>query len=311
MAISLLVEACADGSNLSTSGDPSSDGTLVVSTITAGGDPDRDGFQLTIDGLGSITLEPTDSAQVIISAGRHALGLQSVAGQCSVDPGMTLDVDIASQKTTAVSFAVSCPAVGARVTTTTTGLDIDQDGYRVTVDGIDQAPIPSNAVGFFRSEPGSRTIALTGLASNCAFTGPASQTATIVPNEPAPIEFAVVCTATTGVIEVNLSTSGTDTEGPYQVIVDGVQQSQFLTSSEPEAIFVEPIFVSGGDHLLSLTAPSNCSGGAAPQIVNVTVGGLVRDSVAVNFAVSCTPAPPEGDPWGYDRGSTASTSGLP
>ena len=170
LAISLLVEACADGSNLSTSGDPSSDGTLVVSTITAGGDPDRDGFQLTIDGLGSITLEPTDSAQVIIPAGRHALGLQGVAGQCSVDPGMPVDVDIASQKTTPVSFAVSCPAVGARVTTTTTGLDIDQDGYRVMVDGIDQAPIPSNAVGFFRSEPGSRTIALTGSRASCAFT---------------------------------------------------------------------------------------------------------------------------------------------
>ncbi len=126
-----------------------------------------------------------------------------------------------------VAFAVNCPAVGAGVTVRTTGPDIDQDGYRVTVDGIDQAPIPSNAVAFIRAEPGSRTITLTGLASNCAFTGPASQTVTIVPNQPAPIEFAVVCTATTGVIEVSLSTSGTDTGGPYQVFVDGVQQSQF------------------------------------------------------------------------------------
>ena len=180
------MEACADGSSLSTSGDPSSDGTLVVSTFTAGGDPDLDGFQLTIDGVGSITLEPTDSARVIIPAGRHALGLQGVAGQCSVDPGMPLDVDIASQGTTPVAFAVNCPAVGARVTITTTGLDIDQDGYHVKVDGIDQAPIPSNAVAFIRGEPGRRTIALSGVAPNCAVTGPASQTVTIAPNQPRP-----------------------------------------------------------------------------------------------------------------------------
>ena len=225
------------------------------------GDPDRDGFQLTIDGVNSVTLEPTDSAQVIISAGRHALGCKVSRGNARSILGCRWTWTSRRRERHPWPSRSIVPRLALASRSTTTGLDIDQDGYRVTVDGIDQAPIPSNAVAFFRSEPGSRTIALTGLASNCAFTGPASQTVTIVPNEPAPVEFAVVCTATTGVIEVSLSTSGTDTGGPYQVFVDGVQQSQFLTSSEPEAIFVEPIFVSGGDHLLSLTAPSNCSVG--------------------------------------------------
>jgi hypothetical protein len=307
LAAVIILASCSDHFN-----PPPAEGTLIVSTSTVGGDPDRDGFELTIDGVNSIDLEPIDSVEVVVSAGRHTLGLLGVAGQCSVDPGIPHEVEIPLEGGIPVSFAVNCPAVGARVTTTTTGLDIDQDGYLVTVDGIDQAPIPSNAVAFIRGESGSRRIALTGVAPNCASASPVSQTVTIVPNEPTPIEFAVVCTATTGVIEVSLSTSGTDTGGPYQVFVDGVQQSsQFHTSSEPEAIFVEAIFVSGGDHLLSLTTPSNCSVEAGPQTVNVTVGGLVRDTVGVNFAVSCTPAPPEGNPWGYNRASNTSTSSLP
>jgi hypothetical protein len=268
-------------------GEPSTDGMLTVSTVTVGDDPDRDGFQLTIDGVKSVTLEPTDTTQVIIPAGPHALGLLGVAGQCSVDPGTPLDVDIAPQGTTRAAFELNCPAVGARVTIATTGLDIDQDGYRVAVDGVDQAPISSNAVAFIRAKPGSRTIALTGLAANCTSAGPASRTVTIAPNQASPVEFAVVCTATTGVIEVSLSASGTEVGGDYQVVVDGLRQSQHLTESESIGIFV-----SGGDHLVQLEAPGQCSVVTAPQSINLTVGGLIRDTVEVNFAVTCTPSPP-------------------
>src|SRR2546428_13761931 len=88
----IILAACnGDSGNLDA---PPTEGMLVVSTFTAGGDPDRDGFQLTIDNVGSITLEPTDTAQVIIPAGRHSLGLLGVAGQCAVDPGTPIEVDI-------------------------------------------------------------------------------------------------------------------------------------------------------------------------------------------------------------------------
>jgi hypothetical protein len=131
----VMLGACnADTANL---GEPPADGMLVVSTSTAGGDPDPDGFQLTIDGVGSITLEPTDTAQVIVPAGRHALGLLGVAEQCSVDPGTPLDVDIAPQDTTPVSFAVSCtlapPATSGtvRITASTTGQVSSSTHYAV------------------------------------------------------------------------------------------------------------------------------------------------------------------------------------
>ena len=69
---------------------------------------------------------------------------------------------------------------GARITTTTTGLDFDPDGYRVDVDGTDRGILPTSGTVLTRLDPGSRTIALTGLAPNCTIDGPDSRTVTIV-----------------------------------------------------------------------------------------------------------------------------------
>ena len=130
----ILAACTGDAGNLE---EPPADGMLVVSISTTGGDPDRDGFQLTIDGVGSVSLKPTDTAQVIIPAGRHALGLLGVAEQCSVDPGTPLDVDIAPHATTPVSFAVSCSLSPPRasgtvlITAPTTGSLPDTSPYTV------------------------------------------------------------------------------------------------------------------------------------------------------------------------------------
>ena len=44
--------------------DGPSTGTLVVSTSTGGDDPDPDGYLLTLDGIDSLDLDPTGTAQV-------------------------------------------------------------------------------------------------------------------------------------------------------------------------------------------------------------------------------------------------------
>ncbi len=51
LAAGIILASCSDHFD-----PPPTDGTLVVSTITDGADPDRDGFQLTIDGVRSIAL---------------------------------------------------------------------------------------------------------------------------------------------------------------------------------------------------------------------------------------------------------------
>jgi hypothetical protein len=191
LAASLTLVGC-DG-NPPTDETPT-DGTLVVSTSTVGDDSDTDSYLLMVDEADSFDLVPTGTAEVDLPPGRHTLRLLGVAGHCTVGPATPFEVDVPSGSTTRVTFKISCPVTGARVTVTTTGGDLDLNGYIVEVDGTDRGDVGPNGALVVRLDPGSRTIALSGLAPNCTIDGPASRTVTIVDHEVVPIEFAVVCT---------------------------------------------------------------------------------------------------------------------
>jgi hypothetical protein len=166
---------------------------------------------------------------------------------------------------------------------TTTGLDLDPDGYRVTVEGADRGAISTNGTMAIRVDPGTRPFALTGLETNCIVNGPASRMVTIVDGEMAEVDFAVVCTGTNGVIGVAVEASGADVNGVYKAVVDETKELP-VDPSAPSYL----TGASGGDHVVSLDAPPNCSVENSPQSVTVTTGGLVRDTVEVRFSVTCT-----------------------
>jgi hypothetical protein len=132
-----------------------------------------------------------------------------------------------------------------------------------------------------RSDPGDRTISLTGLSPNCAVQGSGARDVTIVANEIAPVEFAVVCTATHGVVGVVVEASGTDVDGDYEASVNNI----WRFTVRPD----RPTYMTGvpvGTHPVSLYAPSNCTQ-ADPQSVEVAGGTLIRDTVEVAFSVTC------------------------
>ena len=174
------------------------------------------------------------------------------------------------------------PETGVRLTTRTTGLDLDTDGYRVTVDGTDIGVIPANDMALIRLDPGSRTIALNDLAPNCSNVGNLSQTVTIVDTQLSPVTFALTCTATSGVIRIAVQLSGTAVGIWYEANVDG---RPFLVSPS------QPAYLSGvspGRHVVSLMrAPHNCTIQTGSQSVTVTAGQLVRDTVEATFSVEC------------------------
>jgi hypothetical protein len=168
--------------------------SIRVGVTTTGQDPDQDGYQLTIDAVDALALDPTGTAEVDVAPGRHTLQLQGVAEQCSVTPGTVLELDFARGSTTPVVYDVDCPLTGARITVTTANGDLDVNGYSVKVDGTDRGVVLPNGALAVRLDPGGRTVTLTGLPPNCTIDGPASRRVTIVDNEAVPIEFAVVCT---------------------------------------------------------------------------------------------------------------------
>ena len=291
----LMLAACVDGE------EPSTDGTLVVSTSTGGGAPDPDGYWLTVDGLDSLPLNPTGTAELALPSGRHSLRLHGLAQHCSVDQEASLEVDVPSRGTVSVAFEVSCPASAVRVTTTTTGLDLDPDGYRVVIDGADYGSIPANGTRLAGVDPGTRTITLTGLAPLCTVDGPDSRAVTVTGPEPLSIEFVIVCTAASGVIGVVVETSGPHTSAWFGVMIDGAEAYR-VGWGGPH--FVSD--VSGGDHVVSLRGSASCSVETDPRGVTITVGELIRDTVEVSFSVTCAQEP---EPSGTVR-ITAPTTGT-
>jgi hypothetical protein len=283
LAVGLILAACADGE------EPSTDGTLVVSTSTGGDDPDQDGYWLTVDGVDSLSLASTGTAELGLPSGRHSLQLHGLAQHCSVAQGPSREVEVPSRGTVSVAFEVSCPGSVLRVTTTTTGLDIDPDGYHVVVDGTDRGSISSNGTLVTGVDAGSRTITLTGLAPFCTINGPGARVVTVTGPEVVSLEFAIVCTAESGVIAVVVEASGPYVNGSFVVMIDGAEP-HYVGPGGPNYLSE----VSVGQHVVSLQSPRNCSVETESWPVTINTGELVRDTVEVSFSVICA-EPPSGN----------------
>jgi hypothetical protein len=172
------------------------------------------------------------------------------------------------------------------ITVSTTGLDIDPDGYHVLVDGGRRELVSTNGSVLAQLEPGSRTIGLSGLSENCTIEGPASHAVGVGDTEVAPVEFAVVCTSTSGVVGVAVEVSGSGVAGGYGARLDGTRLFPLLLRGPSYLAGVAP-----GDHIVSLAVPADCSLETDQQTVIVTAGGLIRDTVQVTFLVACPIGP--------------------
>ena len=82
-------------------------------------------------------------------------------------------------------------------TATTSGSNLDPDGYTVTVDGTTSQPIATNggSVTFTGLASGSHTVAISGVAPNCTVSGGTSQTVSVPSGGTATASFSVTCTA--------------------------------------------------------------------------------------------------------------------
>jgi len=90
------------------------------------------------------------------------------------------------------------PATGVlRVTTTTTGLDVDPDVYVFTRDGVESLEIGlADSVELPSLAAGSHTVQLSGVAAHCTVVGESTRSATVVPDDTVDIAFEVSCPAT-------------------------------------------------------------------------------------------------------------------
>ena len=172
------------------------------------------------------------------------------------------------------------------VTTSTSGVEQDANGYSVQLDGGPAEAIEIAATLTTQEvPPGSHTVALGDISANCTVTGDNPRTVTITAGETTTVTFAVACTATTGSLRVTSVTSGpsSDADG-YTTTVDGADRGTLPASGEAAVDGLSP-----GSHAVGLSGVAgNCQvQGDNPRSITIVVGA----SVTAAFEVVCT-APP-------------------
>ena len=176
----------------------------------------------------------------------------------------------------------TAPTTGTvRVIITTTGTDMDVDGYVLSVDGEDPRAVTiRDTITIGGLDEQEHSIMLSGLASNCTVAdNPAL--ATVAAGAVLETSFTVSCAARLGNIIVTTISGGQDIGSqPYGLRLDGFHQGTIATTGT-----VELTGIHEGAHELTLTSvPTNCTVlGSNPRTVNVT---YLQNST-VQFAITC------------------------
>ncbi len=171
------------------------------------------------------------------------------------------------------------------VITSTTGSDLDPDGYLFTVDQNAALPLGPNGVDTVASlDAGAHTVTLAGVASNCALGGGNPRTVEVAAGDMARLRFEVACTRL-GAIRVSAATTGDDPDPDgYEVALDGGTPKPLVTNGSTLIPGLMP-----GVHEVALSnIADNCEvSGTNPRTVAV-VNGATADT---DFSVTCSLLP--------------------
>ena len=174
-----------------------------------------------------------------------------------------------------------------RVSTTTTGVDADPDGYRVMVDNVETAQtVPANgSVIVGQVTRGTHSISLTGVAENCTVADAARPVTISTRDEIVDVQFSASCDAL-GTVQATVATVGDDPDPDgYRVSVRAVAGA----SAGAAAVAVDGTVtirqLAPGRYWIWLQGLAGTCGGAEvfPQQVQVPSGG----TVTATFTVVC------------------------
>lgn len=181
-----------------------------------------------------------------------------------------------------------------RVSVVTTGLDFDNDGYRVVVGGTSVRFQPQSVASAGLSlPPGTYALVVEDLAPNCAMDGPVPMmieipSYSVAPRELVRVTVPVVCRALFAEIEVTIQGAGRDFPADgftLQITGPSTPLPGVVRANTPTILATyEP-----GTYSIGLTAlPDHCTiDDSAPRVVSVTTGELTRDHVTALFTVTC------------------------
>ncbi len=191
-------------------------GSIEVTAATSGEHQDTDGYLVTLDDSTrpELNREIGSQGRVVFSdveTGPHTVLLGQVADNCTVTSSNPQRVEVSGNTLSTSAFEVACaaPTGSLRLTIVTDGVDLDPDGYLVTLDNSRGIPVPTNGLELVESVAATNHILeISGIAENCAVRTGNPLEIWIEKDEVLDVQFVIECTPTTGAVELHVVTEG-------------------------------------------------------------------------------------------------------
>jgi Tol biopolymer transport system component len=172
-------------------------GILEITVSTSGPEPDPDGYVVRVDDEPERTIDAGAALHISDVIGEHAVRLDGVAANCLVSGENPRTVRITAGDTVAVTFAITCSALGTMVAVaSTTGGFADPDGYLVVVDDLHQLAIQATGrqpLGDFAA--GAHKVEVREIAANCRLSGSNPRSVDVQVGGPSDVVFDIDCSA--------------------------------------------------------------------------------------------------------------------
>lgn len=224
-----------------------------------------------------------------LPVGVHAVRLEGLAVNCQITSANPRSVTVVASQLTVAEFNMACaPRLGSvRVTTATTGTELDPDGYAAMVIDGPSLPVPVNGTTTVPNvREGQRRVTLGDVAANCAIAGADTVTVNVQLGATSDVAFSVQCQAA-GRLEVTVSTSGVEPDpNGYVVVVQAtsVNFTDSLDVASNGSVTFSPLGAAADYRVTLRDVAVNCDVVSADvQTATVTAG--VTTNVA--FDVSC------------------------
>src|ERR1041385_4906314 len=135
-----------------------STGDISVTVQTTGSDFDADGYQLTLNGAPKQSVASSASATATIprvAPGVYEVSLTGLASNCSIAASSQHTATVTAGNVASVTILVNCASLKGtiHVVTTTTGTNVDPNGYLVAIGSNAPAGIANNATADFLVDP--------------------------------------------------------------------------------------------------------------------------------------------------------------
>ena len=168
---------------------------ILLTIFTTGLEPDQDGYTLVLDG-GPFTRIPSSGERILtVVPGAHTLLLADFAANCSTHEDNPRGVIVSGGGRTAVTVNISCPRMGSLdITTATSGVNLDPDGYVLSIDGVVRDTLGlQDATHLDGVRPGPYAVRLSSVAGNCLVDGGTTHGVLVADGEAVTVRFVLTC----------------------------------------------------------------------------------------------------------------------